>query len=175
MAIDANPASPDMNAYCDVAYADAYFTFRFGADAWTDDTLSDAQKEALIVSSTNELENFMYGGSKTAASQPLQWPRKSLYDLNGDPIPSDVLPSKMKNATLEWAYWKWTEEERLLSDADVYQVDSVKYASALDITAKKGAPTIPPKVLSILNSIGQGVLLSTGNDGTSAQSMNMVL
>ena len=172
MAIDANPSSPAMNAYCDVAYANAYFAFRFGAEAWAD--FEDTKKEALIVSATNELDNFIYGGSKTTTSQPLQWPRKSLYDLNGDPIASDSVPTKVKNATLEWSYWMWTEEDRYLSEADTYQIDKVK-VGPLDITAKKGAPTIPPKVVSILNSVGQGVLLSTGDDGTSAQSLNMVL
>lgn len=170
--IDASPVSLTMNAYCDVAFADAYFAFRYGADAWADFTTE--QKEALIVSATNEIETFKFGGLKTSRTQPLQWPRSSLYDLNGDPIPSGSLPRILKNAALEYAFWMWTEEDRYLSDTDVDQVESYK-VGPLTVKAKAGASSMPSKVIAMINSIGDGVLINTGTDGTGPQSMNMVL
>lgn len=167
MALDANPTSPDMNAYCDVAFADAYFTFRFGGEAWRDFDIE--KKEALLVRATTTLDTFRYGGYKKSGAQPLKWPRSGLVDDEGYTVADTVVPMRVKQATCEFAYWYWTEEDRLMSDTDLRQVESFS-AGPLDITAKKSPMLYPVAALDMIRSMGQGFLLSTGDDGKASNS-----
>jgi len=162
MAIDANPLSATMNAYCDVAFADAYFTFRFGGEAWIGFDVE--KKEALLVRATNTLDTFSYGGYKKSGSQPLKWPRSGLVDDEGYSVSETTVPQKVKQATCEFAFWMWTEEDRLLSDTDLRQVESFN-AGPADIKAKKSPALYPTIALDMIRSMGQGFLLSTGDDG----------
>lgn len=171
MAIDASPTSPTMNAYCDLTFADAYFAFRFGAEAWTD--FDESTKEALIVRATNKLDTLEYGGLKADRNQPLQWPRQLIYDNEGNSYASDVVPTKVKQATCEMAYWLWTEEDRFFSDTDLGQIESYS-AGPLDVKAKKGAATWPDEAMTLLRSVGKGTVLGT-NSGAGAQTMRIML
>ena len=164
MAITADPTSPDMNAYCDVAFADAYFTFRFGGEAWNDGTFTDTQKESLLVRATTTLDTFRYGGYKTSGTQPLKWPRSGLVDDEGYAVANNVVPMRVKQATCEMAYWFWTEEDRFMSDTELRQLDSYK-AGPLDVKAKKSPELLPVAALDLIRSMGSGFLLSTGDDG----------
>jgi hypothetical protein len=165
--IDADPLSPDMNAYCDVAFADAYFTFRFGGEAWLD--FDEAKKEALLVRASNTLDTFTYGGYKKSGSQPMKWPRSGLVDDEGYSINDTTVPRQVKQAACEFAYWMWTEEERFMSDTDLRQLEGYK-AGPLDVKAKKHADIYPAIALDMLRSMGSGFLLATGDDGSAKNS-----
>lgn len=154
--IDANPASSTMNSYCDLTFADEYFSLRFGAEAWAD--FEEAKKEALLVRATNKLDTFKYGGLKTSRTQPLMWPRQGIYDDEGNPYPQSVVPVKVKAATCEMAFWYWTEDDRFISDTDAGQIESYS-AGPLSVKAKAGANDFPKIVTDMLSSIGEGTLL----------------
>ena len=159
---DSNPLSGSMNSYVSTSYADDYFVARFGAEAWAD--LDDSQKQALLVTATNLLDTFVYGGLRTSKTQPLQWPRQGIYNDEGYLYPNNVLPAGMLKATCEQALWLLQEQDRVLPDITLSQVDSFK-AGPLDVTVKKGAPTMSPDVVRMISSIGQGVLINTGDSG----------
>jgi hypothetical protein len=169
--IDANPISPTMNSYCDLAVADTYFAFRFGGEAWAD--FDEAKKEALLVRATNRLETLKYGGLKFVRTQPLLWPRSGIYDDEGNLYAPNILPTKLKQATCEMALWYWTEEDRYFSDVDLDQVESYK-VGPLDVKAKQGAKALPQEALDLISSIGQGTLLGTSSQ-TGPQTMSINL
>lgn len=174
---DADPQSATMNSYVSVEDADDYFASRFdlnvvdGGKGWSD--FDESTKQALLVSASRILDTLQYGGLKTLRHQPMQWPRQTMYDNEGNAYPSNVLPEKMKQATCEMAFWKWTEGDRYLSDTDLRQVDSVKIGP-LDVKALKGADTWPKVVTDLIKSIGAGTLL-VDPSGNKAQSMRMYL
>lgn len=174
---DADPVSATMNSYVSVSYADDYFAARFdlnvvdGGKGWSD--FDESTKQALLVSASRDLDNLQYGGLKTSRTQPMQWPRQTIYDNEGNVYHSNALPEKMKYATCELAFWKWTEADRYLSDTDLRQVESVSIGP-LDVKALKGADTWPKVVTDLIKSIGAGTLLSDPS-GTKAQSMRIYL
>jgi hypothetical protein len=73
---DGTGSNPLANAYCDVAYVDAYMTSVLYSDAWQNAT--PAQKEAAVINACRLIEsNFQFNGYKAHPDypQPLQWPR----------------------------------------------------------------------------------------------------
>jgi hypothetical protein len=169
--IDATPSSSTMNCYTDVAFADAYFALRYGAEAWVD--FDTTKKEALLVRATNTLDTFKFGGLKTSRTQPLLWPRQGIFDDEGYWYDKTVVPVKVQKATCELALWYWTEDDRFFSDIELSQLESWK-AGPADVKAKKGALDLPKTVMELLTSIGTGVFLGT-NDTSGPRSLTMHL
>lgn len=169
---DAGPLSATMNSYASVEFADDYFSGSFRAGpTWAE--LDDTQKQAALVQASNFLDTFIYGGLKTSRTQPMQWPRSGMYDNEGNAYSSQVLPTKVLQATCEMAFWYVNEGNRVLDDVTVSQYEGFK-AGPLDVKIRKGAATMPPEVLQLLNAVGLGTVISTGDNG-SAKTMNMSL
>lgn len=172
---DADPVSATMNSYVSVEDADDFFASKYipaDADQWLE--LDLAVKEALLCSATRVLNTFVYGGLRSVRTQPLQWPRSGMYNDEGYAWPSTVVATPIKQATCEQAYWMWTEGTRVLDDTTLQQVDSFK-AGPLDVKIKKDAlVNISRDALALINSMGQGTLISTGQAG-GAKTMNMSL
>lgn len=176
--LDADPTSVTMNCYATLAEADDYFAARFdsldsgdiGTEVWSG--FDEAKKTALLVTASRELDNFTYGGFPVLRGQPMQWPRKSMYDYNSYLYPSNVLPVKVKQACFELAYWRWTEADRAFSDTELQQLESQKLGP-VDYVALKGAKTFPTKVIDLLSSIGPGALVATGQSSTSASRISL--
>lgn len=81
------------NSYCDIVYADSYFSSRWGADPW--DALTDPEKEKALLSAMPILEGYCsWLGYKTDSAQALSFPR------DGD---TDV-PIDIKNGQCELAF-----------------------------------------------------------------------
>jgi hypothetical protein len=172
---DADPVSATMNSYVSVSDADDFFTAKYipaDSDQWSE--LDTSVKEALLCSATRVLNTFVYGGLRTSRTQPLQWPRSGLYTDEGIMWSSATVAAPMKEATCEQAYWMWTEGNRVLDDTTLQQVDSFK-AGPLDLKIRKNPlVNISRDALALINSMGQGTLISTGDSG-GAKTMNMSL
>ena len=153
---DSTPASSTSNSYLSVTEADDYFAGRFGADKWS--TFTNTQKQQLLVTSTKQLDTASFNGRKSKVIQSLQWPRQALVDLDGNALDDTVIPSKLKEATCEMAYWIWTEEDRILSDVEIQQVDTYK-VGPLDIQVNKNRIIFPIKAEELIKSIGMSVLV----------------
>ena len=167
---NADPQSASMNSYVTVAEADDYFSAKFGAEGWAD--LEQVTKEALLYEATNILETFQFDGQRTVRTQPLKWPRKLIYNEESVEQPSNVVHPKVKIATFEMAYWKWTEEDRPATDAELEQLESSKIGP-LDYTFKKGVSRIPAHVIDILKGIGPGVLISAPGSKQGVRSITL--
>lgn len=101
-----------MANYGTVAGADAYH-LASGNAAWTG--TNDAKLAALVRGSQyadtlalckrkNGSVYTRFGGVKAAGrDQLLAWPRIGAYDVDGTPIPDDVVPIEMEHATYEAA------------------------------------------------------------------------
>ena len=164
MAINSTPSAVDANSYISVAYADSYFATKFGATAWSDFTT--AEKEQLCVSATEALNVLKFGGVKSVNAQSLEWPRAYLEDSSGQMISPQAIPANVQKATCEMAYWIWTEEDRMMSDTDLLQLESMK-VGPLDLKVGKKPMTIPTKVEQLLHATGPGVYLGSSSQSPS--------
>lgn len=160
---DSTPSSSVSNSYLSVTEADDYFAGRFGADKWA--TFTNTQKQQLLVTSTKQLDTAVYGGRRAKQIQSLQWPRFGLADADGYAISDLTIPTKLKEAACEMAYWIWTEEDRLLSDTEILQVDTYK-VGPIDVQVNKERIVFPPKVEEMIKSIGPGVLVDASTANT---------
>lgn len=92
------------NAYVSVADADAYFADRGDPTAWSGAT--DPAKQAAIVKATDYIEKrfgHRFVGTKGSSTQALSWPRDNAYDRDGFLLADDEVPTKVANATAEYA------------------------------------------------------------------------
>jgi hypothetical protein len=101
--LDATPGSATANTYADVTWADAYNIQRPFSTGWTEDADPDAKASALVQATAILDATFPWTGSATDAVQALAWPRIGMVSRNGFPIPSNVIPRELKNATAEFA------------------------------------------------------------------------
>ena len=106
---------PEANSYAAVADGDAYFEGHLYASAWTAATQDD--KAAALVMATRLIDShFQFNGSRTSASQALQWPREKCPDPDaslvtisvlgwvGDNfVEPDLVPVRVVQATCEMA------------------------------------------------------------------------
>lgn len=155
--LNADPQSASMNCYVTLAEADDYFSAKFGAEEWAD--LEESTKTALLYEATNVLETFQFDGQRTLRTQPLKWPRKLVYNEESVEQPSNVVHPKIKQAAFELAYWKWTEDDRPATDAELEQLKSSKIGP-LDYQFKDGISRIPSYIIDIVKGIGPGILIS---------------
>ena len=137
------------NSYVSVIEADAYMNTRVGANNWID--LDIIQKEAYLLTAMRQLELVLWNGLKKSNAQLLNFPRTSLYDYNNVLI-TDI-PTKLKEAQLELAFWILTEEDRYLTDTDLTQLDSIKLGP-MDLKVNKKPTVFPELVNQLLNGIG---------------------
>jgi hypothetical protein len=128
------------DSYQDVAGADAYFTGRYGADAWLD--ADSAKKEALLKTATARIDRLRLLGTKADPAQPLQFPRAYSVWVEGEPaIVADagILPNVARACCEEaFAMLKGEEpSERALLQAE--GVRSVRIRNASETYTGAGA------------------------------------
>jgi hypothetical protein len=105
----------DANSYANVADGDAYFDAHLYATAWTGAT-SDRKAQALVMATRLIDSQFQFNGSRTSASQALQWPRAACADpdrglvtlsallpILSSFVPYDSVPAAVVQATCEMA------------------------------------------------------------------------
>lgn len=81
------------NSYCDVAFADSYFTDRAVA-AWS--LLNSTAKQAALIAATDYIDSVWgsyFKGAQTSEAQSLQFPRGAFTGI----------PETLKKATAEYA------------------------------------------------------------------------
>lgn len=89
----------DKNTYVTIAEADSIVANKFALDSiaayW--DGLSDQEKEAFLTESALEIESLPVAGIKLYFTQPLQFPRRSLF-YKGWETPQEVKDAQVVNA-----------------------------------------------------------------------------
>lgn len=105
----------DANSYADVADCDAYHEGHLYASPWTG-AAADRKAAALVMATQLIDSQFQFNGTRTSASQALQWPRaecrdpdrglltlSALLPVLSNCVPYDSVPKAVVQATCEMA------------------------------------------------------------------------
>lgn len=100
------------NTYCSLEDAEAYFATRLHATGWA--AADDEEKKAALVMATRHLDQQVkWVGQRTTYAQALEWPRFVPNDadlVRGGLIPSDAIPTFLREATAEQAEFELRAE-----------------------------------------------------------------
>jgi hypothetical protein len=127
------PGATDANSYATRDFATSWNSLALQDSAiWTGAT-SDQQDASLILA-TAFLDNaLIWSGAVAGLGQALGWPRVGMFNRNGVPIASDIIPETLQRATAELA--KLTIAENL------NEIDAVAKANITSIKAGSVALT----------------------------------
>lgn len=146
----ATVGDPDANSYVTVAEATAYFGDSFGKGLWT--TASQTDREALVITASRMLDQYiLWIGEKASEDQGMEWPRK------GTKYADDIIPSKVKYATYELAYYILENNGVSFSNQ---AIDSVKVGPiSVDFTANSVDAGIPSFIENLIGDLGSPILV----------------
>ena len=143
----------DANAYANVADGDAYHAGHLYASAWTGAT-ADQKAVALVMASRLIDAEYQFGGTRSVATQSLQWPREDCPDPDaGDMVAETMVPKAVVEAACELA------RELIITDRTAAPAgEGLKYynnagvQTGYDKTDKR--PIIPAVVQALLAKFG---------------------
>lgn len=99
MIVEDGTGLENANSYVSVLDADNYFSAR-GVTEW--ESLEEAQKETALIKATDYIDNvFQWLGKKLTAEQALRFPRKKLFDYEGEEV--EGIPTALKQAVCDAA------------------------------------------------------------------------
>jgi len=155
------PGAIDANSFCDSDYADAYWETR-NSEIW-DDVES---KDGALINATRALVRYFlprreyfpaevgvngraafffihstWTGAPASTTQKLPWPRIGMYDINGNLIPSTVVPDELKDVTSELA-GQMSLSDRMLDFSTVAKGIQRLKTGPVEIEYKNGIPLI---------------------------------
>lgn len=170
---DATPKSPTANSYLSVEDADVFASGKIQGEQWF--SLSEAQKQALLVQATTRLDAETYGGLPTTTTnnvnsvyQALQWPRNWVVDRNyQNPdvylsqatytyINPDIVPLQLAQATFEMAMFYLDEylDNPSVSRQDMDRLTSMTVGPLTYGIQKRLEGRLPDGVRRLLMAIG---------------------
>jgi hypothetical protein len=143
----------DANAYANVADGDAYHAGHLYASAWTAAT-ADNKAVALVMASRLIDAEYQFGGTRSVASQALQWPREDCSDPDaGDMVAETMVPKAVVEAACELA------RELIVTDRTAAPVgEGLKYYNNAGVQTgydkTDTRPIIPAVVQALLAKFG---------------------
>ena len=157
------------NSYVTEDEADSYFEDR-GITEWTGNT-----KEESLVRATAVLDARYRGrftGYKTLGrGQALEWPGTAAVDAEGYEIPSDEIPTEIKQATFELALRELNETGSTLPDLE--RGGDIRRLAAGSVEIEYGSMATPQTDFQLVDGILSSLLnmsLATGLSGRAARS-----
>ena len=152
---NATASSSSANSYGTVEEADDYFSSFLYNDDWS--SLSTEQKQKLLVMATRRLDVERYYGLRTVESQNLEFPRYYLVDWQGLPIGEAEVPTKLKEAQFELAYYLLQNQSRNPTETSDFG-DPVSFSLGGTISVSYGKNNnldqLPDVVIQLLRNIG---------------------
>jgi hypothetical protein len=144
---------PGSNSYVSLEEATDYLSQNIHVSAsWA--ALTDDDKERLLSWATRYLDQqARWNGYKTYDDQSLRFPRTGVYDKDGTPLPPDVIPDQLKEATIEMARFLLAGDRGAPRGQDglkKLKVDSIELVFRDDYTL----PVVPPQLNLILRGLG---------------------
>lgn len=156
MAIIATAGANNANSYCDAAFANAYFATRFNSAAWT--IATDPNKETALIQATIMLDSMfdwvgdIFNVNGNSSGQALRWPRYNAYDLDGRYLPTDSVPTVIKNAECEMAIFLLENQDYT---GEIREIDRVRVSSILvDFDNNASNFPIATRVIDMLRGYG---------------------
>ena len=152
----------DANAYASVADGDAYHAGHLYASAWTAAT-ADNKAVALVMASRLIDAEYQFGGTRSVASQALQWPREDCPDPDaGDMVAETMVPKAVVEAACELA------RELILTDRTAAPAgEGLKYYNNAGVQTgydkADTRPIIPAIVQALLAKYGALIKSKSGS------------
>lgn len=152
----------DANAYANVADGDAYHAGHLYASAWTGAS-ADQKAVALVMASRLIDAEYQFGGTRSVATQSLQWPREDCPDPDADDMVAETMvPKAVVEAACELA------RELIIADRTAAPAgEGLKYynnagvQTGYDKTDKR--PIIPAVVQALLAKFGSLIKSKSGS------------
>jgi hypothetical protein len=152
MIVEDGTGLPAANSYCDVDFADEYLLLDPKKADWA--ILIDDTKEALLILGSEALDlQFIWNGIKTYANSGLRFPRTGIFGRDGQEFPGDEIPTNIKKATAEMAYFINTNNPMpFATGAGISRLR----VDVIDIRFDSSTRThpFPPKVLALAGEFG---------------------
>ena len=152
----------DANAYANVADGDAYHAGHLYASAWTAAT-ADNKAVALVMASRLIDAEYQFGGTRSVATQSLQWPREDCPDPDaGDMVAETMVPKAVVEAACELA------RELLIADRTAAPAgEGLKYYNNAGVQTgydkTDTRPVIPAVVQAFLGKYGALIKSKSGS------------
>jgi hypothetical protein len=89
------------NSYVTLASCAEYLNSK-GLTTWASATTT--AREVSLINAQLWMELLPWRGQKSLSTDPLVWPRRSVFDRDGYPVYSDTIPIQIKRAQCELAY-----------------------------------------------------------------------
>jgi hypothetical protein len=161
MALDASIGGVSANSYALLAEADAYFLESFGKSSWTVDSPVNSVKENLLIESTRIIDTYYkFVGTTASDTQSLKWPRDGAEDDSGRYYSNTEIPSKVKIATYEMAYYILEANGFKLSENDF---EALKVGSIqINYNVLNSKSRLPKIVINTLSSLGYSDIVGSG-------------
>jgi hypothetical protein len=96
----------------------------------------EADKEILLIKSMDYLNSLNYKGSRVSSSQSLPFPRSNIY-LDGELLPSNSIPTNLKNAQMQAAIELQTQEIQQNAGKGI----SMEKVDVIEVQYEKGGST----------------------------------
>lgn len=156
----ATVGAADANSYETVVAADSYFGDSYGRSRWA--LASQSDREALMITASRSLDQYMsWSGRRSTDTQSMEFPREGAYDRSGNLYPNNVIPTPVRYATFELAYYM-LENGGALSFAD-QTVDRVKVSSIeIEFSPRSTDVGIPDFIENMLNTLGDPIIVGGG-------------
>jgi hypothetical protein len=164
--LNATAGASNANAYCSLAEATLYNDNHIGGAAWAL-AAPDQQTRAILTATRLIDEHYAFAGLATTFTQALKWPRSGLLDVKGAPIPYTEVPTKVKEATAEFARQLLSGDRTVDDDVAMSGITSFEATGAIKVTFKDGiqSKVIPDAVSRMLAPWGAKTSgPSTGRD-----------
>lgn len=89
------------NSYVSAASCAQYLNSK-GLTTWGTSTAT--AQEVSLINAQLWMEILPWKGQKALSTDPLCWPRRSVFDRDGYPVYSDTIPTEIKRGQMELAY-----------------------------------------------------------------------
>jgi hypothetical protein len=152
LTLDPTPGGSSANTYAVVADLDAYVDTIPSAFQNKYATTTVPDKNAALAEATRLMDGIVWTGTRTTASQALQWPRAYVVTREGWGVDATTIPAKVKTATCALAFRLLWEDRA--ADAGAIVPDSLEIGT-LKINKPRHQP-IPFEVKSIVREFIRG-------------------
>lgn len=161
---DSTAGSPTANSYLSVEDADALAAGLINGSDWL--SLTEQQKQALLVQATTRLDAEVYGGVPTTTvntsvtpHQALQWPRNWIIDNNhggSTHLDPTKIPAALEKATFYQAMHYYNEfmDNPTVSRQDMDRLTALSIGPIVMSIQKRAEERLPDMVKRLLVSIG---------------------
>ena len=153
-----------MLSYAEISEADLFFSGRSDAGHWQN--LTSGEKENALSLASRLLDDaFDWKGEPSKEDQPMRWPRKNVFDLDGLPVDPETVPVRIRNAVFEQALF-------LCEPGNPFRNTGLKSASlggmnlSFDSSVQKSL--LAPAAISAVRGLGTlgNSMKSTAKNGT---------